>query len=372
MTDELPTSPLRRTVLHDLHRRHGGRFGAFARWDMPIRYAAGPVAEHQQCRESAALFDVSHMAVVDLRGPDLPAALEQLMPADLRAAAPGRLVYSFLTDDAGGILDDLMICRRSDDAVRMVLNAATTEADLAYLADRLPAACSIDARHDLALVALQGPRAEDVLTGFDPSVRGLTFLHEGRIDLGGHPVELSRSGYTGGDGFELALPAAAAPDLVEMFLGRSEVALAGLAARDSLRLEAGLCLYGHDLDATTTPIEAGLQWAVPKSRRAADAGYRGAAVIARQLLEGPPRRRVGLRPVGRRPVREGAVLRIDGVEVGTVTSGGYSPVLAAPVAMGYVAAGYAQPDVVLEAATNDRAEPCRIVPLPFVAKDYHR
>lgn len=372
MTDELPTNPLRRTVLHELHRRHGGRFGAFAGWDMPIRYAAGPVAEHQQCRASAALFDVSHMTVVDLRGPGLLAALEQLMPADLRAAVPGRLVYSFLTDDDGGILDDLMVCKRDADAVRVVLNAATTDADLAYLTERLPAGCAIDARRDLALVALQGPRAEEALAGFDPSVRMLTFLHEGRIDLGGHPVEVSRSGYTGGDGFELALPASAAPELVELLLGRPEVDLAGLAARDSLRLEAGLCLYGHDLDPTTTPIEAGLQWAVPRSRRGADAGYRGAATIARQLLEGPPRRRVGLKPVGRRPVREGAVLRLDGAELGSVTSGGYSPVLAAPVAMGYVAAAHAQPDAVLEAVTDDRAEPCRIVPLPFVAKDYHR
>ena len=372
MTDELPTIPLRRTVLHELHRRHGGRFGAFAGWDMPIRYAAGPVAEHQQCRESAALFDVSHMTVVDLQGPELATGLERLMPADLRAAPAGRLVYTFLTDDDGGILDDLMICRRRDDAVRLVLNAATTEADLAYLTGQLPDDCAIDARRDLALVALQGPRAEDVLAGFDPSVRGLTFLHEGRIDLGGHPVELSRSGYTGGDGFELALPASAAPDLVELLLGRPEVALAGLAARDSLRLEAGLCLYGHDLDPTTTPVEAGLQWAIPKSRRGGDAGYRGAPIIARQLAEGPTRRRVGLRPVGRRPVREGAVLCLDGAELGTVTSGGYSPVLAAPVAMGYVAAAHAHPDVVLDAVTNDRAEPCRIVPLPFVAKDYHR
>ncbi len=339
---------------------------------MPIRYAAGPVAEHQQCREAAAVFDVSHMTVVDLEGAALLSGLERLVPADLHAAAEGRVLYSFFTDDDGGILDDLMITKRGDREVRLVLNAATTEADLVYLADRLPNGCRLNPRGDLALVALQGPRSEDVLASFDPAVRGLTFLHEGRISLAGQSVQLSRSGYTGGDGFELALPVAAADELVEALLTRTSVALAGLAARDSLRLEAGLCLYGHDLDPTTTPVEAGLHWAIPMRRRGADAGYRGAAVIAGQLEHGAPRRRVGLRPVGRRPVREGAALTVGGVEVGTVTSGGYSPVLLAPVAMGYVAAAHARPEVVLDAMTNDRAEACRVVPLPFVAKDYHR
>jgi len=364
--------PLRHTSLHALHRRHGGRFGGFAGWDMPIRYGPGPLAEHQQCRERAALFDVSHMTVVDLSGPGLRAALERLVPAELTAAAPGRIVYSFFTDDDAGILDDVMITARPQDALRMVLNAATTEADLAYLAEQLPAAVVVEPRRDLALVALQGPRAEAALSALDPSVASLAFLREGRARLAGHEVELSRSGYTGGDGFELALPVAAADELVEQLLAHPDVELAGLAARDSLRLEAGLCLYGHDLDPGTTPVEAGLQWAVPKARRGPDAGYRGAPVVARQLAEGPARRRVGLRPLGRRPVREGAELRHDGATVGRVTSGGYSPVLAAPVAMGYVASALAATDTVLEAVTNDRAEPCRVVSLPFVPKDYHR
>lgn len=373
MTDETSTNPpLRRTTFHALHGRHGGRFGPFAGWDMPIRYAAGPVAEHEQCRRLAALFDVSHMTVVDLAGPELLTGLERLVPADLGALAPGQIKYSFFTDDAGGILDDVMITKRGESELRLVLNAATTEDDLDYLGANLPVGCTIAARRDLALVALQGPAAETALARLDPSVRQLVFMREGTANLHGQTVELSRSGYTGGDGFELALPVSHAEAIVEDLLAQPEVALSGLAARDSLRLEAGVCLYGHDLDRSTTPVEAGLQWAIPKNRRRADAGYRGAAVIAEQLQHGPPRRRVGLRPLGRRPVREGAVLRVEGVEVGAVTSGGYSPILSAPIAMGYVADAHTAIDTVLDAVTNDRAEPCRIVAMPFIPKDYHR
>lgn len=367
MTD----AALRQTVLYELHRRRGGRFGPFAGWDMPIRYAAGPVAEHEHCRRHAALFDVSHMTVVDLAGPDVAAALETLVPADLDAVAPGRIKYSVFTNDAGGILDDVMITKRSDTELRLVLNAATTEADLAHLRTNLPADCTVTPRRDLALVALQGPQAAAVLGRLDESVDALEFLQEGTAELCGHTVTLSRSGYTGGDGFELALPAEHAEALVEAMLAEEEVALAGLAARDSLRLEAGMCLYGHDLDETTTPVEAGLGWAIPKSRRSADAGYPGAEVIAAQFLDGPPRRRVGLRTIGRRPVREGAELSDGDDIVGRVTSGGYSPALAAPIAMGYVTAGIAA-GTELAAVTNGRVEAVRVVPMPFIPKDYHR
>lgn len=372
MTDDLRDDPeLRHTVLHELHRRHGARFGAFAGWDMPIRYAEGPVAEHDRCRHAAALFDVSHMTIVDVTGRGVLEALGHLVPADLPALAPGQIKYSFFTNEAGGIEDDVMITRRGEDAVRMVLNAATTEADVALLRAGLPDAVTVTPRRDLAVVALQGPQAESALSRLDPSVHTLTFMHEGRASLLGHDVELSRSGYTGGDGFELALPAAHAEALVERLLAEPEVGLAGLAARDSLRLEAGVCLYGHDLDPTTTPVEAGLLWAIPKARRTAEAGYPGAAVIARQVVEGAPRHRVGLRPEGRRPIREGAELRVGDRPVGVVTSGGYSPILAAPVAMGYVDASVAG-DTPLTAVSGDRAEGVRIVPLPFVPKDYRR
>ena len=367
MTD----AELRHTVLYDLHRRRGGRFGPFAGWDMPIRYAEGPVAEHEHCRRHAALFDVSHMTVVDLTGPDVGAALELLVPAALDAVAPGRIKYSFFTNEAGGIIDDVMITKRSDEALRLVLNAATTEADLAYLRAGLPADCAITPRRDLALVALQGPQAAAVLCRLDESVDALGFLEEGVAQLCGHTVELSRSGYTGGDGFELALPVDHAEALVEALLVEEEVALVGLASRDSLRLEAGMCLYGHDLDETTTPVEAGLGWAIPKSRRVADAGYPGAEAIARQFVDGPPRRRVGLRTIGRRPVREGAELSDRDDIVGRVTSGGYSPALAAPIAMGYVSAGVGD-GAELAAVTNGRVEAVRVVPMPFIPKDYHR
>ncbi|MEZ5260617.1 MAG: glycine cleavage system aminomethyltransferase GcvT [Acidimicrobiales bacterium] len=369
--DTSQAGPLGETVLHELHRRHGGRFGPFAGWDMPIRYQAGPLAEHEHCRRHASLFDVSHMTVVDLTGPEVGTALETVVPADLGAVAPGRIKYSFFTNDAGGIIDDVMITKRSDTALRLVLNAATTDADLAHLRAQLPPDCVISPRRDLALVALQGPKAAAVLARFDETADDLGFLQEGSVELCGHRVELSRSGYTGGDGFELALPAAHAEALVEALLAEEEVALAGLAARDSLRLEAGMCLYGHDLDETTTPVEAGLGWAIPKARRVPDAGYPGAEVIARQFADGPPRHRVGLRTIGRRPVREGAELSDGDDIVGVVTSGGYSPVLSAPIAMGYVAAAVAV-GAELAAVTGNRMEAVRVVDLPFIPKDYHR
>jgi len=363
-------TPLRHTVLHDLHRRSGGRFGPFAGWEMPIRFAAGPVAEHLQCRSSAALFDVSHMTVVDLYGAAALDGLGALVPADLQAAQPDRATYSMFTDDEGGILDDVMITRTAGDGARLVLNAATTDDDLTYLAARLPSSVSVQPRRDLALVALQGPASEAVLGRLGADVTGLTFLQAATVTLAGQPVTLSRSGYTGGDGFELALPADAAEALAEAMLADPAVGPAGLAARDSLRLEAGLCLYGHDLDPSITPVEAGLLWAVPKARRHPAAGWRGAAAVTRRADEGPARRRVGLRPLGRRPVREGALLALDGTDVGVVTSGGYSPVLAAPIAMGYVRADLARPGTGLDVRTGERSEPCEVVALPFVAKHY--
>ncbi len=367
------TDGLRHTVLYDLHQRHGGRFGPFAGWEMPIRYAAGPVAEHEQCRRSAAVFDVSHMTVVDLSGADVLAQMERLVPADLHQLAAAQIKYTFFTDDDGGILDDVMVTKRGDGALRLVLNAATTDDDLAYLTAELGPTVTVEPRRDLALVAVQGPRSEDVLARLDPSVRDLVFMREGTAQLEGEAVELSRSGYTGGDGFELALPADRAEALVERLLAEPEVALSGLAARDSLRLEAGVCLYGHDLDRSTSPVDAGLTWAIPKARRVPDAGYRGAAAIAEQLQHGPARRRVGLQPDGRRPVREGAELYSGSRPVGVVTSGGYSPVLGAPIAMGYVSCALSEDEeAALGAVTGGRSEAVHIVPLPFVAKDYHR
>ncbi len=369
-------SELRRTVLHELHRAHGARFGPFAGWEMPLRYGPGPMAEHLQCRHDAALFDVSHMTVLDLAGDGLLEAMERLVPADLAALGVGRLKYTFFTNELGGIRDDVMITRRGPAELRIVLNADGTEEDIAYLRAELPARCAVQPRRDLALVALQGPESERVLARHAPAVSELTFLQEAAVSLFGRRVELSRSGYTGGEGFELALPADHAQAMVEALLAEPEVEPAGLAARDSLRLEAGLCLYGHDLDTSTSPVEAGLLWAIPAARRHAEAGYKGAAVVAAQVADGPSRRRVGLRPIGRRPVREGAELRCEQAVVGRLTSGGYSPVLGSPIAMGYVetaalealGAGTAE----LTANVGDRSEPVQVTPLPFVAKTYRR
>ena len=362
---------LRRTVLHGLHLRHGGRFGSFAGWDMPIRYGPGPIAEHQHCRSRAALFDVSHMTVLDVSGPEALTGLERLVPAQLGALAVGQLKYSFFTNDAGGILDDVMITKRAPESVRIVLNADGTDADIDYLRAELASSTVVQPRRDLALVALQGPVAAEVLGRASLDLTGLAFMREGSFALWGHEVELSRSGYTGGEGFELALPAEQAEAIVEGLLQDPDVALAGLAARDSLRLEAGLCLYGHDLDPTTTPVEAGLAWAIPASRRHGEAGYRGAGVIAAQLNHGPTRHRVGLRPDGRRPLREGAELVLADRHVGRVTSGGYSPVLGGPIAMGYVDTEALETTNLL-AVTSGRTEACRIVALPFIPKDYRR
>jgi aminomethyltransferase len=366
------TTELQRTTLYDLHLARGGRMGAFAGYEMPLRYQAGPMAEHLHCRAAAALFDVSHMAIVDVTGPGAAAALESVVPAPVATLPRHRAKYTFFLDASAGILDDLMVTPRSDDDVSMVLNAATAGADLDLLAAALPAALEVRRRTDLALVALQGPAAVAVLARHDPAVAALTFMEAGTARVAGHTVSLSRSGYTGEDGFEIALPAADAADICAALLDEPEVEPAGLAARDSLRLEAGMCLYGHDLDPSVDPVEAGLLWAVPKSRRTAEAGYPGAAALAAAIEAGPARRRVGLRPVGRKPVREGATLSVDGERVGAVTSGGFGPSVDGPVAMGYVATPHAGAGTEVQADVRGTAVACVVEPLPFVPHRYVR
>jgi aminomethyltransferase len=363
---------LRRTCLHALHLAHGGRMVPFAGYEMPVRYEAGPVAEHQQCRTSAALFDVSHMGIVEVSGPDAAAKLEALVPAAVTAIQPGSMKYSFLTNAEGGIVDDLMITA-GPTALTLVLNAARKEDDLVHLRLGLPDDVRITYREDLALLALQGPAAVAVAARHDPGLAELVFMQAGTATLAGIPVAVSRSGYTGEDGVEITVPAARAVELAEVLLAEPEVALAGLAARDSLRLEAGLCLYGHDLDATTSPVEAGLTWAIPPRRRR-DGGFVGAAPIQRHLTEGPPRRRVGVQPVGRKPVRDGAALYAEGVDepVGVVTSGGFGPTVGGPIAMGYVASGHHETGTPLEADVRGTRVACRVADLPFVTHRYHR
>ncbi|MPY95925.1 MAG: glycine cleavage system aminomethyltransferase GcvT [Acidimicrobiia bacterium] len=369
------TEPLRRTPLYDLHVARGGRMVDFAGYEMPVRYSPGPVAEHQHTRQAASIFDVSHMGVVELAGADVAAHLEALVPSAITTLAPGRSRYTMLTTPSGGVIDDLMVTAVDEERLSLVVNASRKEVDTAHLRAGLPAGVTVVPRPDLALVALQGPAAVSVLSGQGPGVAGLVFMQAGRARVAGVDVGLTRSGYTGEDGYELSVPADAVAGLVAALLDEPEVELAGLAARDSLRLEAGLCLYGHDLDEATTPAEAGLGWAIPKRRRE-DARFPGAPTILAQLAEGPDRHRVGLVPLGRKPLRDGAPLLQraghGGATVGTVTSGGFGPTFGGPIAMGYVATGSHAVGTELAADVRGTLVDCRVVDLPFVPHRYVR
>lgn len=362
---------LRRTSLYGLHLARGARMVDFAGYEMPVRYRPGPVAEHQHTREHASLFDVSHMAVVDLHGPDVAAHLEGLVPGAITSLKPGRNRYTLLTTDRGGVVDDLMVTAVDGEHLSLVVNASRKEVDVGHLRAHLPGGVTVAPRPDLCLLALQGPEAVVALARHDPAVADLVFMQTGRATVAGVDLALSRSGYTGGDGFELAVPVEAVETVAEALLGAPEVELAGLAARDSLRLEAGLCLYGHELDEATTPVEADLGWTIP-SRRRQDRRFPGADVIVAQLEHGPPRRRVGLRPAGRKPVRDGARLLLDGRPVGHVTSGGFGPTVGGPIAMGYVEAGAHIIGTALEADVRGSLVACRVVDLPFVPHRYVR
>ncbi len=343
----------------------------FAGYDMPVQYPAGILAEHLHTRAAASLFDVSHMGQLRLSGAEPAAALERLVPGDIAGLAAMRMRYTLLLNGAGGILDDLMVTRL-EDGLFVVVNAATKEKDAAYLATGLGAAAAVEHLDDHALMALQGPMAAAVLARLNPAVERLAFMQAAEITLDGAPCFVTRSGYTGEDGFEISLPAGRAAAFAERLLAEPEVKPAGLGARDSLRLEAGLCLYGHDIDETTTPVEGDLAWTISKRRR--DAGdFPGAAIILDQLAHGPARKRVGIRPEGRAPAREGTpVLDRTGNPVGRVTSGGFGPSLGAPIAMGYVDAAHAAEGNALLLEVRGSQHPARVVSLPFVPHRYHR
>ncbi len=363
--------PLKRTPLYNLHQSLGARMVPFAGYEMPVQYPAGILAEHLHTRARAGLFDVSHMGQLRLGGPDPAAAFEALVPGEIRALRPMRMRYSLLLNEAGGILDDLMTTRLGD-GLFVVVNAATKDADLAHLRARLGGAVTIELIEDRALLALQGPAAAAVLARLGDGLAQLPFMSAAEMALNGEPCLVTRSGYTGEDGFEISLPGAAAPGLAERLLAEPEVMPIGLGARDSLRLEAGLCLYGHDIDETTTPVEADLAWTIGARRRAAG-DFPGAAVILRQLAQGPSRQRVGIRPDGRAPAREGAVIAdAAGNEIGRVTSGGFGPSLGAPVAMGYVEAAHAVDGAALSLLVRGSPRPARVAPLPFVPHRYYR
>jgi len=374
---EAQAGTLNRLPLHDLHLALGARMVPFAGYEMPVQYPAGVMAEHLHTRAQAGLFDVSHMGQVLLHPragmAALALAFEALVPVDAAGLAPGRQRYGLFTSDAGGILDDLMFANRGDHLL-VVVNAACKAADLAHLRAHL-AGAEVTEVADRALLALQGPAAEGALARLLPGVAAMRFMDVAVMDWQGAEVWLSRSGYTGEDGFEISVPVAAVRAFAEALLALPEVAPIGLGARDSLRLEAGMPLYGHDIDTGTSPVEAGLGWAIQKVRRAAGAragGFPGADRILRELAEGPPRLRVGLRPEGRAPMREGTALFHGDAAAGQVTSGGFGPSLSAPIAMGYVSAQLATPGTALTGEVRGRRLPVTVTPLPFRPSTYKR
>jgi aminomethyltransferase len=371
----VPETEIRRTPLYDVHVSLGARMVPFAGYAMPVQYPAGIIAEHNATRSAAGLFDVSHMGQAILRGDDPAASFERLVPGDITGLTTGRMRYTLLLNDAGGIRDDLMVTRIEEGGVPalfLVVNAGCKDADFAHIAALLADEAELQILNDSALLALQGPMAEAVLATLAPECRDLVFMQGAEMTLDGAAAYVTRSGYTGEDGFEISVANEAVAGLAQTLLAHDGVEPVGLGARDSLRLEAGLCLYGHDIDETTSPIEAGLAWAVGKRRRES-ADFPGAETILQQLNEGPTRKRVGIRPDGRAPVREGAVIRdAEDAEIGIVTSGGFGPTLGGPVAMGYVNAACAASGTALKIELRGRSVPATVADLPFVPANYKR
>ncbi|MBV2359293.1 glycine cleavage system aminomethyltransferase GcvT [Thalassococcus sp. CAU 1522] len=369
---------LQRTALYDLHIDLGARMVPFAGYEMPVQYPDGVLKEHLHTRAQAGLFDVSHMGQVVLRGDGVAAALESLVPVDIAGLAEGRQRYALFTNDDGGIEDDLMVANRGDHLF-VVVNAACKEPDVARMRAALePLGITVKLLESRALLALQGPAAEAVLAEHHPGVRDMRFMDVETLPLAGAECWVSRSGYTGEDGFEISVPQAAAVALARALLADGRVAPIGLGARDSLRLEAGLCLYGHDIDAATTPVSAGLGWAIQKVRRSGGdraGGFPGAAKILGEFSDPPAMRRVGLRPEGRAPMREGTALfdaETGGTAAGRVTSGGFGPSLGAPVAMGYVPAALAEPGTRLWGEVRGKRLAVSVASLPFVPAGFKR
>ena len=369
------SADLLKTPLHELHAELGAKMVPFAGYAMPVHYPAGIIAEHKQCRESAALFDVSHMGQLRLVGDDAARALETLVPVDVVDLGLHKQRYALFTNPSGGILDDLMITRREGDLL-VIVNAACKAADTQHLITHIGARCTVVPLPDRALLALQGPRAVNALARLDAGVARLIFMTGGAFRLAGADCYVTRSGYTGEDGFEISVPADQAVALARALLREPEVKPAGLGARDTLRLEAGLCLYGHDIDSKTTPVEAALTWAIQKVRRPGGAragGYPGAAVVEAQLTSGAPVKRVGLVGLERVPVREGAVLvDAQGRRLGHVTSGTLAPTVNQPVAMAYLGASHAQLHHEVLAEVRGKRVPMRVAAMPFAPHRYFR
>ncbi len=372
MSDEL--SDMLELPLGDWHRARGARMVPFAGYAMPIHYE-GIMAEHHWVRESAGLFDVSHMGQLLLKGEGVADVLERLVPGDISALKPGRIRYTLLLAEDGGILDDLMITNveeNEQERLYLVVNGATKHDDIAVLRANLPASIALDHMEDRALLALQGPKAAAALSKVLPDVAETLVFMQGTSRLwNGAAVGISRSGYTGEDGFELSVPANVVAAFADALCAQPEVRPIGLGARDSLRLEAGLPLYGHDLDATTDPVEGNAAFAISKRRRA-EGGFNGTDRILKALADGPPRKLVGFSVDGRMPVREGAAIFSDDAEIGRITSGGFAPSVGAPIAMGYVETQYSAPGAPLEAEVRGKRVALTVAAMPFIPHRYHR
>ncbi len=368
-----PHQELKRTPLHALHLELGARMVPFAGYDMPVQYPAGILKEHLHTREKAGLFDVSHMGQAFLAGADPARALERLTPADAVSLREGAQRYGLLLNDDGGIKDDFMFSRLAgESALYLVVNAGTKDGDFAYIADKLNGAALLEPRPDRALLALQGPAAAVALERHAPGIDKLAFMRVVRAIVAGAPAIVSRSGYTGEDGFEISIAAIHAERVARALLGEPEVLPIGLGARDSLRLEAGLCLYGHDIDETTDPVEANLVWSIAK-RRKIDKDFPAADKIMDRVFNGTPRKRIGIRPDGRQPAREGSeIADKSGRVIGRITSGGFGPSLNAPVAMGYVETAFAADGTGIDLIVRGKPLPARVAPTPFVPHRYRR
>ncbi len=364
------TDAPKRTPLYDLHVELGGKMVDFAGWEMPVQYPMGIMGEHKQCREKAALFDVSHMGQVILRGDNVGEKLETLCPQAFATLKEGKARYGFFTNDDGGIMDDLIVSNAGDHYF-VVVNAALRHQDIPHMQANLDGVevTEIFAR---ALVAVQGPSAEEVVASLCPAARELKFMETTVAEIDGVECRISRLGYTGEDGYEISIPEADAIRISKLFLAHDDCEPAGLGARDSLRLEAGLCLYGNDIDQSTSPVEASLGWAMQK-RRKEEGGFPGAARIQKELAEGAAKKLVGIKPEGRAPARQGVeVQTLEGDSIGAITSGSFGPTVGGPVAMGYVATEHSAAGTKVNLIIRGKAQPAEIVALPFVTQNYKR
>ncbi len=381
MSGQPGDTPVLRTPLYDTHVKLNARMVPFAGYEMPVSYPLGVLKEHLHVREKAGLFDVSHMGQAFLIPSDgdfktAAKALEKLAPGNFLALKPGRQRYSQLLNDKGGVLDDLMVTRLGmedhEHWIYLVVNAACKSSDFALIEDAMPDNVELKILDDMALVALQGPKAVDVLAELAPEIADMAFMSSLDLPVGDVWMHVSRSGYTGEDGFELAIKSRDVVEFWDRLEAHEDVEPIGLGARDSLRLEAGLCLYGHDIDETTTPVEAGLEWSIGKRRRE-QGGFPGAEIVLRQLKEGTQRKLVGLRPVGRAPARDGTrISSSSGDEIGVITSGGFGPSVGGPVAMGYVKSEFSTPGSKLLLEVRGKQLPAKVQPLPFVAHNFYR